>query len=373
MNSGGISSANVDRWLSRRRLLQLGTTAAVLGLAGCQEDSGEGSDDDNDDEGNPYKEFNSTVETVMQLPGVVAAVGSMDIEEIGQWALDGERQGAVMSEGDDIGAYSLYEVADDAQTGVESVAVSEDHLLLSFNRDALTDAMQAIGGEGERATETYEDFGWLLSAVGDGGFVYSGYIPESERSDENRGSGPRRSATGYAVSMTAADGQTRASFAAVYPELTGELESEIRSTVGQDADSRSVAVDGTRAVVEATYDRDLITVLAELGDEEQLSFAADEPPETTEESVPDSDPSALPRISEYATVAGSGLAQGISIDEGPFRTIEDGSREALDSEDLLLSEPLRIGISLHNDLGQRLLFPFPFFFRIIFGIEELNN
>lgn len=93
MNSEGSSSADADRWLSRRRLLQLGTTAAVLGLAGCQEDSGEGSDDDdNDDEENPYEEFNSTVETVMQLPSVVAAVGSMDTEEIGQWALDSERR-----------------------------------------------------------------------------------------------------------------------------------------------------------------------------------------------------------------------------------------------------------------------------------------
>lgn len=385
-----------DRRLSRRRLLRLGTAGAAVAVAGCLGDddeddpaNGDGNgttnpddeedpddnpddeddNDDNTDEETEYVEFNTELETMVQLRGAVVATGSIDTQELHEWAVDDERPGLPLAESGEVGGHTIYEA--DVEDGSATLGINENNIVFGGNRSTTEGVIQTIRGQQERGHETFEEYAWLLSAVGDGGFVYGGFLPESEQSGEG-GEGPRRSANGYAVTMERAGEETEIRFAATYPELTEGLQDQIRAELGQDAETREVAFGDGRAFVRATYSDDLIAALDGADSDAAVTIGDGGDPTTSEGSVPAADTATLPRVSEYVAVQ-NGLASGSTIDEGPFRTLEDGSLDALDSEDVLLVEPVRRTVELHNNLGQVLFGNFTYLFRIIFDITEVSN
>jgi hypothetical protein len=391
-----------DGRLSRRRLLRWGSAATAVAVAGCLgEDSDDGngpggdggnqtdgnqtsddtdnSDDDTDDENNSddednsddengeseYTSFDTELETIVQLRGVVTGTGSIVTDEIHEWAVDEDRAGLGMTESGEFSGHTLYEVADEEVN--LTMAVNENNLVLGGDRSLTEAALQTVSGERERGQETYAEYRWLLSAVGDGEFVYGGFQPESEHSSNE--TGPRTSANGYAVSMETDNGETRARFAATYPELTEEIRESVRAEAGGDADEREVAFEGDRAFVRATYGDDLIAALDGAGSDAQVMPGDGSEPATTEGSVPQADTGGLPGLSGYVWLQDESLAvSGATIGIGPFRTIEDGSLDALDSTDPLLVEPVRRGVNLHNNLGRVLLGNFPYLFQIVFDV-----
>lgn len=387
MNAEGSPSS---RRLSRRRLLRWGSAAALVAAAGCQgsddprgdnetdssdqnstddednDNDDENNDNDNNDSENEYVEFDTELSSIVQLRGTVVARGDIDTAEIRGWATDASREGLVLEQTNEVGDHGIYEVVSDEDVAA-TVAVSEESLVIGGSRDRTEAVIRTALGDGERGTDTYEEYSWLLSAVGDGEFVYGGYIPESERSGES-GDGPRRSANGYAVSMETEDGETSVRFAATYPDLTEQLQSEIRGQIGADAAERAIGFDGNRAFVEATYPQDLVAAIAEAQGE--VRFGVNSTPEDSDATVPAE--GSLPRVASYIGVQG-GVASGSSIDEGPFRTIEDGFLDRLASQDPLLREPIRRSVNLHNNLGRVLLGNFPYLFRIVFDIDEVSG
>jgi len=144
------------RRLSRRRLLRWGAATATVAAAGClgdeengddgngdgnqTNDGGEENGDNNGENNNgengesegEYVEFDTEIETVVQLRGSVVGTGSIDTEEIHEWAVDEQRPGLPLSESGEVGSHSIYEVATDDSTA--ALAVDESDLVFSGNR-----------------------------------------------------------------------------------------------------------------------------------------------------------------------------------------------------------------------------------------------
>jgi hypothetical protein len=386
--------------LSRRRLLQWGSAATAVTVAGClggdsdgdddpanqtddnsSDNNGNNNDDDSDDndddnDGNSddseYTSFDTELEMIAQLQGVTVGTGSVDTEEIHQWAVDEDREGIALEESGDTLGHTLYEVTkEDVNL---TLGVSEQNLVIGANRSLTESSLRTIGGERERAHETYAGFAWLLSVVGEGEFVVGGFLPENKH--ESSKTGPRVSANGYAVSLETENGQTHARFAATYPDLTEEIRETVRSEAGSDADEREIAFEGDRAFVRATYGDDLIAALDGAESDAQVTIGDGEEPTTTEGTVPEADTDGLPALSEYVwLMEGRQSVFGATGDIAPFRTVGEGSLESLDSTDPLLVVPVQRNVEVHNSVGPSLLFNVPYLFQIIFDVtpSETNG
>jgi hypothetical protein len=205
--------------------------------------------------------FDSSVEELLRTPEAFVALGAIDPGEIdARVTADPEAEFIRRLErSDEIGAYDVYTPvdADDA-----AIAVGDDALAVASEADdpiaTLETLIDAAEGDGERATDESEAFGWTLSSAGDGDAVVGQYGPDA--GDEGLVDfdyEELEDAESVVSSLTVEDAETSTGeFAAVIEEPD---EAALEDLLGASGEDRSVDVDGDRVTAAATWREEAVT------------------------------------------------------------------------------------------------------------------
>jgi hypothetical protein len=106
--------------------------------------------------GDQESDLNFEVDALLLAGGTFAALGTVVPGEITERLRQGSGQRAPFGRGEEIGAYTIYEITGE---GTTTVAVSGTDIVVANNRTSVERAVATVRGERERATESIEAFG----------------------------------------------------------------------------------------------------------------------------------------------------------------------------------------------------------------------
>ncbi len=239
-----------------------------------------GEFDDERDETELDEEYDSTIEDVLAVNEALVLSGSIDIDEIAAVLTESSEEDTLRREyerTDVREGYDIYTPADgEFGLGDPTLAVSENAIVSAQGDDGIepiTAVIETTTGESARASETIEEFDWLLDHAGDGHIVFGGY---GEPTDITVGKSIERHdrwgntnavakpfsqfelVNGAVSSITFAEqATTNATFGAYYEydTIDDSFEATLRGRLASSATERSVAVntDVHRVLATATW------------------------------------------------------------------------------------------------------------------------
>lgn len=212
-------------------------------------------DEDDDD-------LDSEADEVIVVEGGFALLGDVDDDEIEARLADDE-DGFAFEATAEYEGYEIYEPLEDEDAFVSppevAIGVTGDAIVLADGEEPVAD-LEAIvdveAGEGERGTEAYDTFAWLLEEAGHGQLAIGVYDGDDDVDDEDEVDDETvEDATGLVASFSLeSDGGASADFAATFDEIDDETEAELETELGQTATEVDLEIDDGRVTASATWD-----------------------------------------------------------------------------------------------------------------------
>ena len=257
-------------------LLIAGFTVDQTGLSGLLDDGMNGETD-------AGPAFETTIDEVLITNGALVMSGDIDTAEV-----DNALTAAVTDEDDEMlqtieyeadGSIGEYDRYRPLEGSLNSIAVGDDAIVMETEADvsALEPVIGAKTGDRDRATETNDDFEWLLSSIEHGHIAVGGY-DESFEDDTDTGDdldeGTEDNDTpedalselegpgGFASSMTMTDdGGATGAMALVAATIDDAEADELEASIGMSATTADVDMGIDWLTATATWEEAALTEL----------------------------------------------------------------------------------------------------------------
>ncbi len=222
-----------------------------------------------DDDANEM--YDTEVDEVLLTGETIVITGSIETDEITERI---EQEANVEHEQtDEISGFTVYEADDDEDEdgfgmAVEStVAVGDDELILSEQRDDVERVIETIDGDRTAAVDEYDDFEWLRSVIEESNIALAGYVEEGTMEEEDDefedeemlpGDEVIDQAVGFAAGLGITEDEVTADAGLVFAEVDDELEGKIEGEFSTDRTEVDFDFDDDRVTISATFDQDEI-------------------------------------------------------------------------------------------------------------------
>lgn len=232
----------------------------------------EGLDDEQRGSGTA-ETFESTVGEVMTVNDTLVLLGSIDVDEIASHVAETPAEDTVRREYERSGEQSGYEfytpIDSGSSLGTPALAISDDAVVAAGGEDGPESnaaSLETITDDGERATDSIDEFAWLLEHTGEGQIIFGGYgestsFPQDPSEHWGNVDSIAQSFTqfvdakGAVGSLSIEDGETTSATLAIdyqYDTIDDSFEAALRGRLASGATERSIKVDSDRHRIRAT-------------------------------------------------------------------------------------------------------------------------
>lgn len=232
----------------------------------------EGLDDEQRGSGTA-ETFESTVGEVMTVNDTLVLLGSIDVDEIVTHITESPAEDTVRREYERSGEQSGYEIFtpidSGSSLGTPALGISDDTIVAAGGEDgpeSNTASLETITDGGERATDTIDEFDWLMEQTGEGQIIFGGYgestsFPQDPSEHWGNTDSIAQSFTqfvdakGAVGSLSIEDDETTSATLAIdyqYDTIDDSFEAALRGRLASGATDRSIEVNSDRHRIRAT-------------------------------------------------------------------------------------------------------------------------